>query len=169
MENDERWMFEVKGTPCNLLPILHSLIRFGRPWKDTIFKEEPNILQDEGVVAGDAQAAPGAATGDGADSEELSDEEMEGEDEDERQRRPSRPSRTGGEKRVRDPSEVNTVGHLDHTARMLQQEKRQRSQVFWATEAAIRVEEVRSGTLYLVQIDEVEGELKLGLAELTGA
>ena len=50
MENDESWTFDLKGTPCDLLPILRALIRFERPWKDTIFTEEPSILQDEEIV-----------------------------------------------------------------------------------------------------------------------
>ena len=99
VENDESWTFDLKGTPCDLLPILRALIRFERPWKDTIFTEEPSILQDEEIV-GVTDAAPGAEEGDDHDSEEMSDEEREGEEEDERQRRPSRPSRTGGEKQA---------------------------------------------------------------------
>ena len=126
------------GCPRKLLPILQDLQRFPRPlitWD--IFKEEPPAAFPQPSAA--AAASASAASNSNADND--------------------------AGVQLRDPRVVNHVTHMAYTTAEQGRDQADLSAADWAKQLECPVDEVANHTLYIVELDEADGELALGLVE----
>ena len=69
---------------------------------------------------------------------------------------------------LRDPRRANTVGHLGYNAAAQSKDKADLTLEDWLEDFPGRVEKVDENKLYVVRLDEADGEFKLGLVATEG-
>ena len=127
------------GVPQPLLPILRELMRFPRPLITwDLFRDPPPPTFPVHTAA-----APGG---------------------------PQEPPRAAAETaRPRDPRTVNNVVHMDHTAAQHKRDRTDMDDEEWLDECPSRLEasDLRKDGLYIVRLEQPDGELALGLVLLS--
>lgn len=136
------WQFQMDGAPKPILPILKQLRRFDRPF----------ITEDPFETYNPAPFVERCPDGQQAVEDEP----------------PARATRRDDAETRRDPRVHNTVVHADFPLREANAQRRELEHEEWLDNAPERLESVEAGELYLIYISEKEGELKLGLAQMTG-
>ena len=126
------------GCPRKLLPMLKDLQRFARPlitWD--LFNNEP------------PSSFPKPA-----------EEGAEG-----RSNNTSSSSRSSNNVQLRDPRVANHVTHMAYSQAESGRDSRDMSAEEWATNLTIPVEKIEDKRLYLVELDEPDGEMSIGIVE----
>ena len=128
------------GSPQLFLPVLKQLMRFPRPFITwSIFEEEaPSTFPTEPTEGADEVHA------------EVNTEEH-------------------GPEKARDPRDVNNVTHMERTHAAWKRDQQQMANEEWTEEVPCRMEasELKDGRLYMVRLEKPDGELYLGLVQVS--
>jgi hypothetical protein len=132
--------FDFHGCPQPLIPLLKDLMRFPRPLITwDLFAEKPPPEFQDKVVDDRVDSGARATADAGADVE------------------------------LRDPRQVNNVTHKGYTETESRRDAADLQLESWFDSFEGRVETVKANKLYVVALDEADGEFKLGLVATEGA